>query len=277
MTERKNSATNLLYIIGAGHCGSTLLDMCLDAHPSIMALGEIVALRSSDDYPSDSAIWRAARDGFGAQSGKELETVPFAPAHREISVLIGDRSPPADWLADNRLALEQIAVASSTRYLSDSSKEWQRLHALSHVPGIEIKVIHLVRDARGVMASYKRKYGNWSRGYRRMMKSDLSALFLKKFRIASGDWHTVRYEDLATDPARILENICKFLELPFDENMLAPQPGKYEGIGGNRMRKKPFGGFSLNEAWRVGQSKSQRALLYLATITHNLRHRYSVF
>jgi hypothetical protein len=35
----------LLYILGSGHCGSTLLDLLLNGHPQILGLGEMVALK----------------------------------------------------------------------------------------------------------------------------------------------------------------------------------------------------------------------------------------
>lgn len=37
----KNESTNLVYILGLGHTGSTLLDMLLGAHPRLFSLGEM--------------------------------------------------------------------------------------------------------------------------------------------------------------------------------------------------------------------------------------------
>ena len=277
MSSADRPPLRVVYLIGAGHCGSTLLDICLDAHPQITGLGEITTLTSGNPAPVELPVWSRAAALHLERTGAAIEAVPYKPADRGIGGLLSNARPSARWQEENLAALHAIADASGTAILADSSKEWQRLQALSHTPGIELKVIHLVRDARGIINSYRRKDGTWRRGYRRLMKLDLSALFLRRKRISRADWHRVRYEDLAARPEETLRAIAGFLDLPFDQVMLNPDPTRYSGIGGNRMRNRQFQGFSLDEGWRRALSRPAALAAHMASLPHNLRHGYRLF
>lgn len=266
----------VVYLIGAGHCGSTLLDICLDAHPQIMGLGEITTLAADNPAPVEHPAWVRAAEIFRSREGRAIETVRFRPQERRIRGLLANAVPSREWQAENVAALRALADGSGAPLLADSSKEWQRLLALANTPGIDLRVIHIVRDARGVINSYRRKYSSWRHGYRRLMKIDLSAMFLQMRRIPRGHWHRVRYEDLASRPEETLRGIAAFLDLPFDPAMLSPDPSTYSGIGGNRMRNRRFEGFSLDEGWRRELSAGVAPLVSLASLPHNLRHGYSL-
>lgn len=269
-----SAPVRVVYLIGAGHCGSTLLDICLDAHPQVMGLGEITTLDPGNPAPADDPAWSRAAELFRAREGRAIETVRFAPPERRVTTLLTNTPPSREWQEENLAALRALADGSGTACLADSSKEWQRLLALANTPGVDLRVIHIVRDARGVINSYRRKYGSWRHGYRRLMKIDLSALFLQARRIPQARWHRVRYEDLAARPEETLRGVSAFLDLPFDPMMLAPDPKGYSGIGGNRMRNRRFEGFSLDDGWRRKLSRAAAFTTHLMSLPHNLRHGY---
>jgi hypothetical protein len=45
--------------------------------------------------------------------------------------------------------------------------------------------------------------------------------------------HWIRYEELVSDPARVMAGLCQFLRIPFDEALLNPYDGRRERIVGS--------------------------------------------
>jgi hypothetical protein len=139
--------------------------------------------------------------------------------------------------------------------LVDSSKTaWDNaLRPFSLVrAGLDLKMIHLVRDGRAPMWSYLSKGSN-----RKIEQTGSGRVLLPGLRSAFG-WHLanraaerfverfpdagirVRYEDLMTEPRVTLERIGEFLQLDLTEQITALQAGdplpRTHQVAGNRMR-----------------------------------------
>jgi len=69
---------NLVYILGAGHCGSTLLSLALDQHPQVVAVSELINLnrklpgQAGEQHVVDEPFWNAVADRYYAISSKSL-------------------------------------------------------------------------------------------------------------------------------------------------------------------------------------------------------------
>ena len=97
----------------------------------------------------------------------------------------------------------------------------------------EIKFIHIIRDPRDNYASLKSGQKSY---YSKIGEDNLILLsslvnrakldyqFLKfNSKIyGSGNYYTVKYEDLVTNPQRAMKKICKFLKVKFNKKMLTP-------------------------------------------------------
>lgn len=88
-----------LYICGAGHSGSTLLDMLLGSHSKIASLGEIINLPM--DLATNSTctcgrkvreceLWSAVVHEFETRQGLDLENNPYALNLGPIYAAVGD-------------------------------------------------------------------------------------------------------------------------------------------------------------------------------------------
>ncbi|HSP77792.1 MAG TPA: sulfotransferase, partial [Myxococcaceae bacterium] len=73
-------------------------------------------------------------------------------------------------------------------------------------------------------------------------------------RIGPERCHRVRYEDLVADPAKVMQGLCTFLDLPFDERVLQPYDGKRErmigGLGDPNILHHNRIDSGLGEAWK---------------------------
>lgn len=91
----------------------------------------------------------------------------------------------------------------------------------------------------------------------------------------SDNWLTVRYEDMVTDLEETLRQICLFADIHFEAAMMEPDSAAFNGLGGNRLRKRPVEHIKLDTAWRTEMSGIVRFFTSVAVAAFNARHGYS--
>jgi hypothetical protein len=214
----------VIYVMGAGHSGSTILGVALGNCEGVFFAGELVEWTTRSGVPKFGGLqrtrfWRTvaartdqASDLFGDESLRILE--------RSSSALRLDR-----WRSRRRLRgryrvitaelYKAISAAAGATHIVDSSHFPLRAKELQGVQGIELYVILLIRDARSVMDSYVGLIGRQEplrRAQRIVSKnadlwltSLLSLLvFLKQPRERR---LLLRHEDFIADPQRALQRI----------------------------------------------------------------------
>jgi hypothetical protein len=272
----------VLYIIGAGRSGSTILDITLGNHPEIESVGELRNI-------TDSAwVGREKRSPFCA-CGRHLdahgaaEVCPFwsdvrrrwlqgaTPDEvadyvllqndferlRSWRRLLRERYAPSarfrDYQRLTRGLFESIRAASEKTVIVDSSKSPLRAVALAMTPGIDLRLIHLVRDGRGVTSSRRKSLGKdpkagvwWNHEARSVWNTaaswvgaNLAAEGVRR-RVGPERSVRVRYEDFATDPVDTMAKIGELVGLDLTELARAAAAGvplkANHNVGGNRMR-----------------------------------------
>lgn len=153
--------------------------------------------------------------------------------------------------AMNKLALFQaVADSQSRRVLIDSSKHYLEAVALYGAAPDRTKVILLVRDGRAVFYSGLRRGHSRRRALNAWRNTYGRALPLLQSRVAAGDLLRVRYEDLATTPARELQRICEFVGIGYEPGMLAFRSRQHHLVNGNDMRLDGDSTIRLDETWK---------------------------
>ena len=100
----------------------------------------------------------------------------------------------------------------------------------------DARFIHIIRDVRDYALSLKKTWHkNLSRSAQRwgdaVLKCRKDGLLL-----GEGAYREVRYEHLVDNPEGVIRELCKFLSVPFEENMIVLQkPVEYGGDARNRM------------------------------------------
>lgn len=127
----------------------------------------------------------------------------------------------------------QIARITGKRVLA-ASKNNRYFRHLDH-PAIEPKFIHLVRDGRAVTASMLRKGRTASMGSAaREWVHDVKRHRRLLRRQGGGEALTVVYERLQADPPGGLREICRFLGIGYEPDMLSYWRQAHHPLGGNR-------------------------------------------
>lgn len=154
------------------------------------------------------------------------------------------------WAEENALLVDCVHRAAGLPIVTDSSKHAQRLYLLARSGRFDLRVIHLVGDGRAVLSSHLEKNRGFGTAYRAWVGSRLAAVALRR-RFGKETWIDIRYEALSRDPKGTLDRICRFLGIPFAEEMLAYRSHPYRAVGGNRMRVAGGGEeIFLDESWR---------------------------
>jgi hypothetical protein len=285
--------SRILYVVGTGFTGSTLLAFLLDAHPRIATVGEATgpiadwgdqrAYECSCGAPvSECSFWKQvgeemARRGqrFGPNAWDlrfELGGPPLArllltrslrnnalDATRDALVL---RVPGwGDALRErarrNQAFVESVLAVTGAEVFLDASKDPRRAVYLEHLTGLELRVVHLVRDPRGFVASHVKNRGASLESGVRAWKRMLGHARRLEARLGPGRFLRVRYEDLCT---RVEDEVGRIQRFAGVEPLPGPidfRAGAHHIIG-NRMRLAGSRQVVLDEQWRERLSPDQR-------------------
>jgi hypothetical protein len=299
----------VLYIAGSGRTGSTILDRVLGQFDGFFATGELCNLFSRGlvakrrcgcgvpipDCPTWSAILKEA---FGDVSTLEAERLA---AHSAWQLRPG-RLPSlarARWAgrppgtAEHRQVLAAVYRAAwrqtGCRVLVDSSKSPIYAALLDAIPGVQLHVVHLVRDPRATAFSFQRVKPLPDFGDDRQMITQTPLVTARRWALwqttaerlwrRSGRYLLLRYEDFTREPRAAVEQILALLgEAPAGSPFVDDHTvrlGTTHSVSGNPNR---FGtgdtAIRADDEWTRRMAASDRRLVTLVTWPLLLRYHY---
>jgi Sulfotransferase family len=313
-----NISMRVVCIGGTGHSGSTLLTRMLGQLPGFVAIGEIGYLWDKGliedricgcGQPfSECPFWtEVGRIGFGGWKNVDAAQAVALRAtverqRRRLSVpralpyLLTKRFSRAyeaamDAYGDlTRRVYESVQHVSGAEVIVDSTKLPTHVNAVRRIESVELRVVHLVRDSRGVAySSLKRvpRQGGPPGALRersapvntaaRWMWINLSFHLLARLGTPTT---LLRYEDLIASPRASLLEIARLAERPAtarDLGFLAD--GTVELpldhlVAGNRVRLATDRlALRVDDEWQRQLSPRDRRLV--SVITWPLRRRYA--
>jgi Sulfotransferase family len=268
------------YILGSGHCGSTLLSLLLNGHSRMLGLSELRKIRvvmrqpdtSSDPNPLGEELWERVRARYESTYG--LAFADLAIDHPSWKTFVRwSRERVQAWAEPCVRLLSCVAAESGRDILVDSSKSWQQLYLLRRSGHVPIKVLHVLRDGRAVLHSYQRKYDRFLHSFGQWAKPTAMAALLRPA-FSDDDWMPVHYEQLCAEPERTLTQVCRFLGADFEPPMMRFRSHPWLGIRGNRMAQGSSEEIRLDEKWRRDLPPRDRFLFDVLGGALNRYHGY---
>ena len=290
----------VIYLGGLGRSGSTLLERLIGELPGVCSAGEVVHMwqrgivegeRCGCGRPfGDCEFWCAVgQEAFGgwdavdvgriAQLRHEVDRTRSIPLVAASALHPSIRATIDEYVSHYVHVYDAIARVSGCPTIVDSSKHASLAFCLRRQAGLDLRVIHVVRDSRAVAYS-------WSRRVSRPDSPAATYMTTYTPTRAAGHWNVqnqamqflartgtptirVRYEDLVTAPAATLARIATFAGLPAGGQELGflstGRDGPWAELGaahtasGNPMRfltgRIPIRG---DERWRSAMPPSQR-------------------
>lgn len=298
------SPVKVLYIIGWGASGSTLLDNMLGSVNGFFSTGELHALwegLASDDLVCGCEepirrcpVWSGVIEaGFGG-SMPRARAESIVRSQRRVAkmrhfpeLIVRSRSPhPERWPALATYAeiaqrlYRSIVDVTGARVVVDSSKLPSYGYLLGRLPEVVPFYVHVVRDPRAVAFSWMRRE---SRGpvdsTVRWDVWNVAAEYVR--RSSSGRSILVRYEDLIERPRPTLESITELVGSSADgvrfEDETTVELTRNHTVSGNQSRFRTGNvELQLDEAWRAGLSARQRTIATVLASPLLARYRYDV-
>jgi hypothetical protein len=294
----------VLYVAGTGRSGSTLLARVLDRADGVFAAGELRyvwqrgmledRLCGCGEPFSRCPFWSEVMDrAFG---GRDIDAREVVATQRTLTRLrhvprmltVGGQEAPAAYLEMLSRLYRAVAEVSGCELVVDSSKLPSYGFVLGNVPGLDVRVVHLVRDPRGAAYSWTRLKAqpDGDHDMQRMSVLKSSSLWLawnastpRLFR-GPGRYSLVRYEDLVARPRQMVDQILAFAGhtgdgTPFvGERTVALE--RSHTVAGNPNRLES-GRVELREdqAWTSAMARPQRALVTALTTPLLGRFDYS--
>lgn len=193
-----------LFIVGVGRSGTSLLQSIIGTHSSVDVISETSFLRR---YAFNKNV---AWDGI--HNDEMLLRVPSLIS--EIKDCKNDRGGLIEAYKKGLL------YPSKNRYVLDKDPRLIEYIDLLNLSNKDCKIIIIRRDPRDVLSS--KKLAKWSKG-----RSILSYLLASYIQLSDGrchrddkNIHSLDYEMLLKEPIIQLQELCDFLELEFESNML---------------------------------------------------------
>ncbi len=318
---------DLAYILAASHSGSTLLAMLAGSHPRAFTAGELKAtnLGDPDQYRCSCGVWiRECRFWSSVQEGMARRGIEF-----DITDAKTDFRNVGQWYVDwlltplvrgrvwecmrdvaltaspvwrerlREIQRRNVALVDTIRELAgahvvvDSSKVGLRLKYLLRNPCFRIRVIHLIRDGRGVALSHmdparfadakdpsSRGGGTGSsRDSERLSMAAAAREWVRSNEEAEAllegldrsQWTQVRYEDLCRDPRAVMDRLFGFLGLETWNAVNGFRRADLHVLG-NGMRFDRTTEVCLDERWR--EVLTDRELEEFDTVAGSMNRRY---
>jgi sulfotransferase family protein len=300
--------TRVLYLAGWGRSGSTILEAVLNQVPRLVGGGELKFVwrrglienrRCSCGTPfRDCPFWTDVLAGaFGGVPEDRLADLDAASAryrtrHLPTLLLPGatDRyARDLAWYRDDLAALYRaIAAVAGADVVVDSSKFPSHLVALLQTPGLDVRVVHIVRDPRAVAYSWQRdKADPDAPGDARMPRllpgvtgAYWSSWNLATERIARTNrlpYLRLRYEDMIADPRGAIAPVLELAGLPGDRVPVDAEGtvglGVSHQVSGNPIRFAR-GAISIRDDDEWTREMSAAAQVVVNAVTTPVRQRY---
>ena len=250
--------TSLIYVVGRGHSGTTLLDTLLDRHSQVSCTGELKWLsrrkRAQVDRlfqpcacgaspMADCEFWRAVDRNLRSLHGFSLNDLDV-------------ESDDMDTFAKHNLALfSTVGQLTGCSHVVDSSKGVRRLEKLlSLADRLKIYPVYMIRDPRAVVYSHIRRGRDlkyWAQKYASSSRAIHDLLDSRVFQL-------LEYEALASDPAASLSGLMGGFGLEMEPKQLAPSVHAHHQIAGNVIPLGQDANIRLDDRWRRGLSRLQQ-------------------
>lgn len=305
----------LVYILAASHSGSTLLALLLAAHPRVATIGEskLGSLGDAERYLC-SCRAKLTQCGFWAELSAEMnrrgyefdvtraatdfrsDATPFVarllkPLHRgRFLETVRDAllvcSPR--WRRDlpviqgrNAALIRSVLTVANASAVVDSSKTGLRLKYLLRNPGLDVRVVRLIRDGRGVALTYMDPGGfadasdpslrgggtGRSNNGRFVMPMERAARLWRRSNEEADETirslptervTTVHYEELCGDTDAVLARLFRFIGVDPAERVREFR-GVQRHVVGNGMRLDDTSAVVLDERWRSALGREDLA------------------
>ena len=229
---------HVIYVAGVGRSGSTIVDRVLGTLDNVSSFNEIYRLFlegviennlcACNAHFNDCDFWKKIMTEVvdspehakhimelheSIDHSRHFLRLYFKRYNREFGK---DLEEYREWL---RKLYFNLAEQSGNNIIVDSSKVPTRALILNDIPGIEVHVVHLVRDVRAVVNAWQKQKHNPAAGHSLPIYSPYRTIafwctrnILSELLGRRMSYHRVLYEDFGLKPQQTLQGLVDSIE-----------------------------------------------------------------
>lgn len=303
----EKSKVKVLYVLGAGRSGSTLLANILGQIMGMQNVGELYYLWENGIHQGGvcgcgepvlkCSFWSeilsaslGASIEYKAKQMQELGRQIARTRHIPMLALSSSRhrmlSKSSDYTTNLSKVYDAIQTNTNCRVIIDASKFPSYAQILRTISSVDLHILHLVRDPRAVAFSWQRRKHDPATDdtFGRMSYTKSSLIWLmwnlggELLRQKHGQYLQIRYEDLIGQPILTTKQILDFVgiytaQLPFLDDKEVYLTANHS-IAGNPVRFN-HGAVTLkmDREWEAKMTSIEKSLV--TSITWPLLRRYT--
>ncbi|HIP33471.1 MAG TPA: sulfotransferase [Bacteroidia bacterium] len=284
--------TNIIYLMGAGRSGTTILASLLGASKDILTIGEMHQFLEHIVYDKNCScgeslkkcqFWTAIVADYYKKNISELRKMDDymvgVESHSKIPISFFKRNEEHIKFQENFYSI--ITKLNPSKYYLDSAKFISRVLQLRKSDKLNVKIIYLVRDVRGVINSFAKNV--------QTQKNPISTIiYYTMINTAAQivEWTypkeilKLRYEDFIEKPVDTLDKIEQFIEVDLTDVKEVITEEKYIDmphiIGGNRLKSQSKIKLRKDLTWKRNIKRVKQILYYFLTLPLMLLNKYKL-
>lgn len=311
MTERRSGGRPVVvYIAGSGRSGTTLLERMIGAIPGYVNVGELIDLfrrvASNDERCgcgetfSTCPFWQEVGDrafkGWGGGILNEMKVLQHQVArqrylaHNLLPVKSATFRMNAQTYRERYASLYRAIADTAGRLAIVDASKWPAQAAALVGPEIDLRMIHVQRDVRGVAWSMGKEHTRRpqdTHGRDLMESTGVKAAALRwsacqsevaLLRLTGVPQVRVRYEELITDARTQITRVLAAVGLPPAADDLSHirhrevDLGASHGLSGNPSRfREGTTRLTLDQAWRTQMPAHDKVVVSAIGLPHLIR------
>ncbi len=303
--------TKVLYIVGLGRSGSTILANSLGQIKGFSSVGEVCYMWKHNFIENrlcgcgrpfyECPVWtEVVQKAFGGPEGVDARRMiglqSSAARTRHIPMMLTSKGSETlanrldGWLENTGRLYDALQSVTKSRVIVDSSKEPAYGYALGMIPNVDLRVLHLVRDPRAAAYSWLKKKpqpDSENLEFMHRFSPTKSAALWDSWNAAAealwrgGHYLRLRYEDFVANPRK---SFARILDLLDEKDAGLPLTGDQEvklgvshTVSGNPNRFET-GSVALrhDKEWAEKMASRDRNLVTGLTLPLLYRYRYPV-
>ena len=279
----------ILYLVGAGYSGSTLLNRLIGCHPDVISVGEIHHFKKAwldgqcgcGLLVRNCRFWKDVYKAFCQRFSVSTDFIYSSKCllyhvpHRKFdtSIHFWKNWPKEQFILQNYLLYEAVFEKTRKSVIVDSSKSAHRAALVAEIGRkfhINVRFIHIIRSAKAVCYSHlrKKRIKREKHVFKPMLiwyldNRKAEALVKNEWVHKENILH-LTYEDLVEKPIVILNYIFSWIGLKQQPDILNDfGECVHHDIGGNPMRFDPEKNKKIvpDDEWMEGLSNLNKLII----------------
>lgn len=279
----------IIYLLGAGRSGTTLMATVLNSNPQIQTVGEMHQFieHMNNNKPcscglslEECEVWKPIVKEMNKGNlnfYKIQQELTTKESHKNIPRLLLKNKGDTAYLNVHQKIFSLLVENTNKTWLLDSSKYIARYILLRKSKELKVKGIYVVRDVRGVINSFSKQVQTSKSPIGTIIYYILINFFGEVVCRFDKDILKIKYEDFVSEPQKFSNKIYRHVFDKSEVDYTLPELFEIPHIiGGNRMKSNKSIAIRKDEKWKQNISRLNQIVYYILTLPFMLINKYKI-